>query len=138
MHPWRNRRPAISRSESKPRPRASLWLQIPGHREQLGPGEYAAEFVELRLRQNGPAFTANFRSRYRIPDRVTKPDVNFEFSGSVDAQEFPWQGANGSHGKVRLTLESSGILYLEWSASAPIPGSPLSEGSSRLLRRLSD
>lgn len=115
-----------------------VWLLFRDPQEKLGPGEFAAEFVELRLHQNGDHFSAAYRSRYRIPDRVSSPEVSFRFEGSIHSQEFSWSGRSGSQGKVRLTLNSPDTLNLEWVAEARIPGSLLSEGSAKLVRLRTD
>lgn len=115
-----------------------VWLLYREPNAQLEPGEFAAEFVELRLQQNGDHFTAAYRSRYRTPDRMGAPEVNFRFEGSVHAQEFPWTGRNGSQGKVRLTVQSAEAMQLEWVAESRIPGSLFTQGSAKLVRLKTD
>lgn len=115
-----------------------VWLLYREPNAQLEPGEFAAEFVELRLQQNGERFTALYRSRYRTPDRMSTPEVNFRFEGSVHAQEFPWSGRNGSQGKVRLTVQSAEAMQLEWVAESRIPGSLFTQGSAKLVRLKTD
>jgi hypothetical protein len=104
----------------------------------LAPGEYIAEFVELKLRESGPRLDGEFRSRYRIPDRLSVPEVNFRFSGTSQQNEFTWSGPQGARGKLRLLLDEANVLTLEWVAEVSSPGSLLAEGSAKLIRRLED
>lgn len=129
---------SVSASPAPSKPLEGVWLLFRDPKEKLGPGDFAAEFIELRLHQNGESFSGVFRSRYRIPDRVSSPEVNFRFEGTVHAQEFNWSGRGGSQGKVRLTLNGANTLNLEWVAESRIPGSLLSEGSAKLVRLRTD
>ncbi len=115
-----------------------VWLLFRDPHDKLGPGDFAAEFVELRLHQDGDRFSGIYRSRYRIPDRVSSPDVNFRFEGTIHAQEFTWSGRGGSQGKVRLTLNGVNTIHLDWVAESRIPGSLLTEGSAKLVRLRTD
>ncbi len=115
-----------------------IWLLQREDRGPLGPGEYAADFIELKLRQRGDHFEGAYRSRYRIPGGAGAPEVNFRFEGAIGEQEFTWSGRNGSRGKVRLNLDPHGVLNLSWVAEARIPGSLLSEGAAKLIRVRTD
>lgn len=129
--------PSRLRSSDSPSPSlAGTWLQSPRDQEALSPGEYAAEFVELRLMQEGSSLSGVFRSRYRIPDRLMHPEVNFRFAGTIEQQEFSWKGEGGVKGRVRLSLESQNQLIVEWVSESSSLNSLLTEGSSKLLRRL--
>lgn len=129
---------SLSTSPAPSKPLEGVWLLFRDPNEKLGPGDFPAEFIELRLQQNGEKFSGVYRSRYRIPDRVSSPEVNFRFEGTIHAQEFHWSGRGGSQGKVRITLNGANTMNLEWVAESRIPGSLLSEGSAKLVRLRTD
>jgi curved DNA-binding protein CbpA len=129
--------PALAAS-SPPSKLTGVWLALRESPASLAPGEYASEFVELRLQQDGRQIRGDFRSRYRVSDRISNPQVSFAFAGKVEDQEFPWSGPAGSKGSVRLDLTTSGVLKLEWVAEILPPGSQLRAGSANLIRRRDD
>ncbi len=119
-------------------PLTGVWLATRDPNLTLAPGEYASEFVELRLFQQGRQVRGEYRARYRIADRIANSQVNFTFAGRTDESEFSWTGPGGARGKVRLDLRASHVLHLEWLAEVPAPGSPLRSGSAQLIKRRED
>lgn len=125
-----------------------LWLAVLEKNPVLQPGEYAADFMEVRLTQSGERLAGQLRSRYRVHDRSTNPEVNFRFNGSVNEEEFEWTGPENSRGRVRISIEkpkeglgqsaNGQLMKIHWVAEVPPPGSELMQGSAKLLRLRSE
>lgn len=117
---------------------SGVWIAVRERNEVLGPNDYAAEYVEIRIQQEGNFLRGKLRSKYRIPDRLMNPQVNFRFEGKVDDQEFPWQGEGNAAGRIRLSLDRNNTLHMHWKAESLAPNSQLLEGSGKLLRVQTD
>ncbi|MDX2268519.1 MAG: J domain-containing protein [Bryobacter sp.] len=119
-------------------PLSGVWIAVRERNEVLGPNDYAAEYVEIRIQQEGNFLRGKLRSKYRIPDRLMNPQVNFRFEGKVDEEEFPWQGEGNAAGRIRLSLDRKNTLHMHWKAESLAPNSQLLEGSGKLLRVQTD
>ncbi|GAB4356059.1 MAG: hypothetical protein OHK0021_00350 [Bryobacter sp.] len=117
---------------------SGVWVAVRERNEVLGPNDYSAEYVEIRIQQEGNFLEGKLRSKYRIPDRLMNPQVNFRFEGKVDEEEFLWRGEGNAAGRIRLSLDRHNTLHMHWKAESLAPNSQLLEGSGKLLRVQTD
>ncbi len=129
-------------------PRAVERLDDPGlvgtwyfaGRRQTGGSKtvYAAEYIEAVVEDDNGLLQGRYRARYRIPDRIISPEVQFTFEGrgSKHGGNFLWRGTDGSQGEMRLKLLTPNTVELAWVASSLGPSLGLGSGKAVLVRRL--
>jgi len=105
------------------------WVYAPDPHDPPDALVYPADYVELTLTVNAGVLRGNYRSRYRLSDRILSPYANFIFHGPANGTTFVWQGNADSQGEVTLRLQASDTLQVIWFATKM--GSQLSLGSGK-------
>ncbi|WP_031496863.1 J domain-containing protein [Bryobacter aggregatus] len=119
----------------EPRPLEGIWLYAADAKEKPARWAYAAEYVELRVQEREGEIVGAYRSRYKVPNRISQPEVTFRFRGPASSTAFEWQAA-GARGTIQLQLQGDNVMEASWTVadSGNIHG--LGAGSSTLIRRL--
>ena len=115
---------------------AGNWFYMPGTQRFKSKGEYAPEYIELRLSEGGGQIRGRYRARYRVTDQAISPAVAFDFDGPGGATDvtLPWRGAGGARGEVTLRLVSENLLEVRWRAHRLSDELGLVSGSAALVR----
>jgi curved DNA-binding protein CbpA len=128
--------PATPKESSPGSGLAGTWLYV-APLELPDTSLYPPESIEAVVRERDGLLFGDYRARYVVSDRAISPEVAFRFEGAAlgRAAEFPWTGAGGARGKVRLRLIRDGQLELTWSADRLGTQMGLSAGTAILSRQ---
>ena len=136
--------PAPQRSAATARPvrsgLAGFWLYVkpPPGQQNKNREIYPPEFIEATITEANGVMQGKYRSRLQIVDRAISPDVNFSFSGPVDAAtpSYQWTGPGGAKGEVTLRLIADNQLRVDWTARELGSQQGLASGTAVLKRRV--
>ena len=140
-HPVEISPPAVPVSEfAHPPPRPQFtgeWLYVSSPHSTPS-GLYPPEYIELHLTEESGILYGRYRARYHIPDQAISPTVSFQFEGQAgpDRASFPWYGAGGAKGEVRLRLLTPEALEVTWVAVQLGEQLGLISGTATLVRKL--
>lgn len=111
------------------------WLYSRNPDEKIDPKQYPADYIELKLTDEGGKLRGSYKATYLVLDRAISPRVAFLFEGDPKSAEFSWQGNGGAEGKVRLTRKSTHSMEINWFATQMGTELGLGSGSAILYRR---
>ena len=111
------------------------WLYSRNPDEKIDPKQYPADYIELKLTDNGGKLRGSYKATYLVLDRAISPRVAFLFEGDPKGVEFSWQGNGGAEGKIRLIRKSTHSMEINWFATQMGTELGLGSGSAILYRR---
>lgn len=111
-----------------------IWLYAMDPRSKPAVWSYAAEYVELKVQEHNGELVGSYRSRYKVPDRLVRPEVSFRFRGSARENEFEWR-EGVLRGKIHLVLQGEDVLEASWRVVENGSMAGLAAGSATLMRR---
>ena len=121
--------PAIGAGETKPAPLPfeirpapfqeglpGLWRYKQTSAVTQKPGVFAAERVEVAIKEESGVLHGYFTGRYAVPDSGLSPNVDFQFSGAPaqNMTRLSWRGMNGNRGEISLRVVASNTLEVTW------------------------
>jgi curved DNA-binding protein CbpA len=116
---------------------SGTWYYARRRLSPLRDNRYPPDYIEVVIVAEDDIVRGRYRGRYRVSDRAISPEVAFQFGGkSNDAGRYPWMGAGGAKGEVRLRLTDDDFLAFEWIASDLGSQMGLGSGTAVLVRRL--
>jgi DnaJ domain len=136
-------RPIVGSAPPSPEPAVSgnrlvgSWFYAPRSRSAPSQQNYAAEYIEAVIVEQGGQIQGRYRARYRVSDRAISPDVLFQFRGDPgqEALDADWMGIGGARGEVKLRLLSENQLEVVWIANELGRVQGLGSGKAVLVRR---
>jgi hypothetical protein len=116
---------------------AGRWLYSPEAGDPTDTTQYAAQYVELVLVEQGGTLTGDYRARYEIPDQPVSPEVVFHADGeaAVNSAALLWTSPGGAKGKAELKLEKPGLMRLRWWTTEFGTQATLASGMAVLVRQ---
>ena len=124
----------------RPQPFNGFWFFVRTQDDKKNPALYPPEFIEATISEQSGQIRGRYRSRYHITDRAISPDVNFDFSGTIDVASNTvtanWIGPGGARGEMTMKLLSEHSMRVEWSTDRLGNLQGLTSGTAALTRRL--
>ena len=114
------------------------WLYDAANEPDPDSGEYPATFMECLLREDGDAIVGTYRARYRISDRSSPPEVNFQVRGvpsTSRSARVAWTASDGAKGLMELTLRSPERMRVAWRTTRVGHGGAPNSGGGFLIRQ---
>lgn len=111
------------------------WLYSRNPDDKIDPKQYPADYIELKLTDEGGKLRGSYKATYLVLDRAISPRVAFLFEGDPKSGEFSWHGNGGAEGRIRLTRKSTHSMEINWFATQMGTELGLGSGSATLYRR---
>jgi hypothetical protein len=130
---------AHSAAASDTSPFAGNWLYLPDKEKAAAPGQYAATYVELLLREENGALAGHYRSRHSVPDKAISPEVLLQVRGTLSPRKpamLEWTSAGGAKGELELILRAPNVLAVTWWTTVFGFRNELSSGTAALIRQV--
>ncbi|MCU1324672.1 MAG: hypothetical protein JWN34_42 [Bryobacterales bacterium] len=117
-----------------------FWFYVRANGDRKSSQLYPPEFIEATIVEQNGQVQGHYRSRYRIVDRAISPDVNFNFTGTVNlganTVTADWTGPGGARGELTIKLLGENSARVDWSADRLGNMQGLTAGTATLTRRL--